>query len=136
TIGKEIRALILNRPAGRGDEAENRSSHRRLSAPGFADQAERLARREVEADAVHRLHVPDRPREHALLDREVGLQIAHLKQRRGHADRPGALRRRRVVGESRFAHDTTSCSTTVLGTTSRRCWSLGIVTGAASYPLI
>ena len=42
-----------------------------LAAARFADQAQRLAGADVEADAVDRVHALDLAREHAALDREV-----------------------------------------------------------------
>ena len=82
-----------DRPGRRADEPDDGAPERGLAAAGLADQPERLGRREPEGDAVHRVHVPDRPAEHrAPRDREVHPQIAHVEQRgpaRGRdADRP------------------------------------------------
>ena len=65
-VGEEVLALVADLAAGGGDQAEDRAADGRLAAAGFADEAERLARRDVEADAVDGLHVADGAREHAL----------------------------------------------------------------------
>jgi hypothetical protein len=64
-------------------EAEHGAPEGRLAAAGFADQAERLARPQVEGHAVDG---PQRRRrlagEKAAADREVHLQIVDREQRR------------------------------------------------------
>ena len=40
-------------PAGRFNQPQQRATERRLSTPGFADEPERLARVNIERDAVH-----------------------------------------------------------------------------------
>ena len=39
-----------------GQEAEHAAPERGLAAPGLADEADRLARQQIEADAVDRAH--------------------------------------------------------------------------------
>ncbi len=57
--------LVTSRPSnrispdGRLDQAQNAAPGRRLAAAGLADKAERLARRDVERDAVDGMHMID-----------------------------------------------------------------------------
>ena len=53
---------------------------RRLAAAGLADQPQRLALADLEADAVDRLDVPDHAAKQAALDREVLLDVADVQQ--------------------------------------------------------
>ena len=57
---------------------------RRLAAARFADQAQRLAGRDLEADAVDRMHLSTSRRKQTALDREVLDQIRDAQQRRAH----------------------------------------------------
>ena len=70
-------------------EPQDAAAGRGLAAAGFADQAERLALADREADAVDRLHMGDHPRhQRALGHREVHLQVAHRDQLRRLRDAP------------------------------------------------
>ena len=53
-----------------------------LPHPTLADQAERLAGDDVEADVVDGLDVPDDVSKRRRADREPCLEIAHFQQRR------------------------------------------------------
>ena len=55
-------------PRGRLDRAQDAARGRGLAAAALADQRQRLALVDVEADAVHRPHVADRPLQEALPD--------------------------------------------------------------------
>ena len=76
-------------PAGRVVEPQDRPPGRRLAAARLADEPERLALGDVEADVVDRLDLADLAPEHALVDREVHLQPVDAEQRL----RPQATRR-------------------------------------------
>ena len=83
-------------PRGRLVELEHRAADRGLAAAGFADQAERLARHDVDRDVVHRLHGRGRVGEEAGaggLHGEVFLQVIDDEQRLG-----AALRQRGRAG--------------------------------------
>jgi hypothetical protein len=77
---EEIHSLELGAARGRFLQAEDRASHRGLPAARFADQRQRLARRDVEGDALDRAHRRGRAAEEA-----AGLvvlhQVAHPEQR-------------------------------------------------------
>ena len=60
-------------------EAQDRTSGGRLAAAGLADQAHRLAALQVERDTVDRFDVAGDSAEHAVLDREVLLQVSDLQ---------------------------------------------------------
>ena len=70
-------------PGGRLVQAHEAAPERRLAAAGLADEAERLARAHLEADAVDRLHARDLAPDHAAArDREVLRDVARLEQER------------------------------------------------------
>ena len=52
---RDVLAVEADRAGGRLDQAQQQRADRRLAAAGLADEAERLARRDREADAVDRL---------------------------------------------------------------------------------
>ena len=64
--------------AGRADEAEQRERGDRFSAARFADEPDRLAGADVEADAVHRAG-------DAVLGVEVRAEIANAQERLRHS---------------------------------------------------
>ena len=63
------------------DEAEDAAPHGRFPGTGLADEAERLAPRDREGDAVDGLHVPDRPREKSALDGKILLEVSDDEER-------------------------------------------------------
>src|SRR5262249_1969896 len=65
-----------------------------LAAAGFADDAQRLAGKHVERDAVDRIG-------HALDGEEMGAQVADAEQRIGHGSNPHMRRARRGSRRSR-----------------------------------
>ena len=67
----------MTRPPRRIDEPDHRRAGNRLSGAGLADDAQHLARRDVEGDAVDRL-------EHAAPRHELDAQIADGKDGLGH----------------------------------------------------
>src|ERR1051326_2871624 len=69
-----------NVPRGLGDEPQHRQGRDGLAAPRLPHDAERLARVEVERDAVDRAG-----RAAPVLGDEVGLQVPHAQQRLAHA---------------------------------------------------
>src|SRR5581483_2089487 len=62
---RQLEALEEDLSLRRLDEAEERPPERRLAAPGLADEADGLAAAHLEVDAVHRLHLRDRPEHYA-----------------------------------------------------------------------
>ncbi|MNY00831.1 hypothetical protein D3C86_1333400 [compost metagenome] len=80
---------------GACDEAHDREGGDALAAAGFADDAEDLARLDLEVDAVHRL-------DDAFLGGEVGLQPGNLEQRFCHVSsiRPGWAGARAIAFEN------------------------------------
>ena len=68
---RELGAVELDRPGGRLDEPQDEPTDGRLAAARLADQAERLAAPDVEADAVDGLDRGDRPLHDPAPDREV-----------------------------------------------------------------
>ena len=60
---RDVLALEPDLARGRLDQAQDAAAGRRLAAARFADQAQRLARGEVEAHAVDRVHALDLARE-------------------------------------------------------------------------
>src|SRR5216117_2536332 len=66
------------------DEPENRAARRGLAAARLPDQAERLARQDLERHVVHGVHARDLAREEAAADREVLLEVLDPEQRLWH----------------------------------------------------
>ena len=81
----EFLALELDRTRRRRGELQDRPAQRGLAATGFADQAQRLALVDGEADAVDGLHPADLAvDDDSRLDREVLDQVRHFEQGGGH----------------------------------------------------
>ena len=76
----------------RRDQPQDGEAQRGLAGSRLADDAERLALAQLDADAVDRLDVTDDLAQEAALDREPDLQIVGL-----HDDRRVGLRRRRIA---------------------------------------
>ena len=74
-LAAHVRRGIDGEPAGLLVQAEDREHRDALSAPGLADDAERLARLDGERDAVDGANDP-------VLGLEVRAQIAHVEQGR------------------------------------------------------
>ncbi len=84
--------LAAGDAAGRlRDQAHDRERGHALAAAGLADDAERAARRQREADAVDRAKL-------AAIDREVRAQVPHFEQR-ARLGRAGGPRAGHGVGE-------------------------------------
>src|SRR6266545_7007488 len=66
-------------------EAHNRSAQSGLATSGFADQAERLTRKDVDCDAINCLNQTQPPAGKI----EVNFEIAYRKQRRAGSDVDG-----------------------------------------------
>ncbi len=80
---RDVRAAEAHGAARRLEQAHDRPRQRRLAAARLADEPQRLALDEREGDVVDRVHRADDPvDEHALLDREVQLDVLDLEQRR------------------------------------------------------
>src|SRR5262245_66073439 len=78
----DVRALEQHPPTRRFVEPEHCASHGGLPAPGLADEPERLATLDREADPVDGFHVADVPvEEDSLLDREPDPQVLELDKR-------------------------------------------------------
>ena len=75
-------AVEPDRARRRLDEPQQQPPDRRLAAARFADEAERLAARDLEAHAVDRLDDGDRPLQDPAADREVLDEVADLDERR------------------------------------------------------
>src|SRR3546814_10732760 len=70
-----VLALEPHLAAGRLDQPEDAASRRGLAAAGLADDPERFAGLEFEADAVDGIDPVDLASEHAALDRKVLRQV-------------------------------------------------------------
>ena len=77
---RDVLAVEPDRAFGRLEQAQQHLADGRLAAAGLADQAQRLARIDREADAVDRLDQRDRAREQAALQREMLLQVRRLRR--------------------------------------------------------
>ena len=86
-IGEHVVAPIAHFARGRLDQAQHAAAGRALAAAGFADQAERLALVDREADAVDRLH-DGAAAEQAAAAREMLGEVAHLDERLAHRVAP------------------------------------------------
>jgi hypothetical protein len=82
--GRDVLPLEPHLARGRLDQAEDAPSGRRLAAARLSDQPQRLARVDLEGDAVHRVDAGHLAREEPALDREVFDQIPDAEQRLGH----------------------------------------------------
>ena len=80
-IVDDVAAAEDHRAGGRLGQAQDRPAERRLAAAGLADEAEDLARLDLEVDAVDRVDVADLAAEDPADDREVLLQPGHREQR-------------------------------------------------------
>ncbi len=67
------------------EQPQNGAADRRLAAAGLADQRQRLAARDLERHAVHRIDELGLSPEQALVDRKMLLEVVDLEQRRTHA---------------------------------------------------
>ena len=74
-VGEEVHPFVANIAAGGGDEPQDRAADGGLAAARFANEAERLAGLDIEADAIDCLDVPHRAREHPAANREVRPQV-------------------------------------------------------------
>ena len=73
----------LDRTRLRGGQLQDLVQGRRLARPGFADDAQRAALLQLEADPVDRAHLADPAAKHHALGQRVGLdQIAHPQHHR------------------------------------------------------
>ena len=79
----DVDAVVEDLSGGGLDEAEDRAAGRGFAAAGFADEAERLAAVDVEADVVDGADVVDRAGEDAAADGEIDLQVFYGEERRG-----------------------------------------------------
>ena len=77
---RDVAAVEPDAAAGRLDQPQHAARHRRFAAAGFADQAERLADAEREADAVDRMHGADLPAQHAAAHRIMLDEVGDLEQ--------------------------------------------------------
>ena len=66
--------LATDDPAGAIEDSQDRARGHRFAAAAFADDPERLARMDIETDAVQRDH-------RAFVEHEVGMKIAHGEKR-------------------------------------------------------
>ncbi len=87
---RDVGTVELDAARGRLDQPQHGATDCRLAAARLADQPQRLARTDREADAVDREDMAGRAPQYALLDREMLLELPHLQDRR-HGRR--ALRR-------------------------------------------
>ena len=56
---RDVRPLELDSARSRLEKTDDAPRERRLAAPGFADNAERLAASNCEGDLIHSLHRSD-----------------------------------------------------------------------------
>src|SRR5262249_62101736 len=80
---RDVAAFELDAAVGRLDQAQDRASHGGLAAAGLADQAQRFAFRDLEADAVNREDAPGHRSPQPLAQRKLLLEVAYLQPRRG-----------------------------------------------------
>ena len=85
-VGEEVLALVADLAGGGGNQAEDRSADGGFAAAGFADEAERFTRLDVEGDAVDGFHMSDRREKSPRRMGNQVLQIAHLQERAGCRD--------------------------------------------------
>ena len=86
----DVLAIEQDGARRRVDEAQEQPSDRGLAAARLADEAERFAATDLEADAVHGLDEADLPLEDPAVDREVLHEVLDLDQRRRGGRRGGA----------------------------------------------
>ena len=79
--GPQVDAVVEHLAARRFDQPQNRPAGRRLAAARFADEAQRLARIDVEANAVDRLHVVDHTGQDAAANWKIDFEILDVQQR-------------------------------------------------------
>ena len=78
---QQVAALELDRARGRLDQAQYQAGGGGLAAAGFADQRQRLARADIEIDAVDRAHSAVGATEERRADREMLDQPSDAQQR-------------------------------------------------------
>src|SRR5262249_51200957 len=79
---RDVAAHHLHAAAGRLDQPQHGTAGRRLAAARFAHQAQRLALADGEAHAIDGIDMAHGTAQHALLYREVLLEILDLEDRR------------------------------------------------------
>jgi len=77
---QNVLAVERDFPRRRFDEPDDGAAERRLAAAAFADEAERFAGRDAEADVVHRLHGFSDAPEHPVLHGKMHLQVFDFEQ--------------------------------------------------------
>ena len=100
--GQEIAALEANVAGIRLDQPQHQPAHGGFAAAGLADQRQRLAGIDAEADAVDRPDERGRPPEHRPAGDEMFHQTLDLEQG-GHAAHPALGRLLRALIASNFA---------------------------------
>ena len=111
-VGIDVGQLVAvehDPPVGRRRELDDRPAERRLAAAGLADEAERLARHDLEVDAVDRVDRADLAAQHAAVDREVLLEALDGEQRLarrsgGPASAASAATIAATIGAPRLGH--------------------------------
>ena len=78
---RDVGAVEQDPAAGRLDQPQERATDGRLAAARLADEAERLAATDGEADVVDRLHVADLAAQDAAHQREELAQVLDLDER-------------------------------------------------------
>ena len=77
---RNVLAFEQDAARGRLNQSDDGAAQRRLAATAFADEAERFARRDAEAHAVHRLHGLADAAEHPVLHRKMHFQVFDFEQ--------------------------------------------------------
>ena len=88
----DVLAVDADRAGGRLEQLQQRAADRRLAAAALADQAQRLAAPDLERHAVDRVDLARDAREHALVDREMLLQVLRPRAAARHCHRAASCR--------------------------------------------
>src|SRR5215467_14844477 len=85
---RDVMTVELDRPACRLEQPQHGARHRRLAAPALADEPQRLAFVDLEADPVDRVDLPDGAADDASLDGEMFLEVGDLQHGDAHEAAP------------------------------------------------
>ena len=119
---RDVPALERDRAGGRVEQPHDAARHRRLAAAGLADDAERLAAVEREADVVHGLDGRDLLLEDdPARDREVLRQVLDLEKLVRHSYNASVANAARILSASRaFVASSRKHACTCVGMHARR----------------
>src|SRR5262249_31058590 len=87
---RDVVAAELDGAAGRLEQPQHRARHRRLATAALADEPQRFAFADLEADPVDRVDLPDRATDDAALDGKMFFEVGDLEHGGTHGITPAS----------------------------------------------